>query len=151
MTAPDRAAQVAFAQGAYYSGTGVWPLLSMRTFEGVTGPKRDHWLVKTVGVLVTTVGLTLMRAGRRGHVHPDVSLLAGLSAAALASIDLVYVMRRRISTVYLLDALPEVLLAAWWGRRLMQGRHTGLARPTPDLSDRRVPSHDRNRLERRQD
>jgi hypothetical protein len=121
----DRAAQIALAQGAYYSGTGLWPLLSMRSFEGVTGPKRDHWLVKTVGMLVTAVGLTLMRAGHRGRVHPDVSLLAGLSAAALAAIDLVYVSRRRISPVYLLDALPEVCLAAWWGHRVIHGRNTG--------------------------
>jgi hypothetical protein len=88
----------------------------MRSFERVTGPKRDRWLVKTVGVLVTAIGMTLARSGQRGRVHPDVALLAGLSAAALAAIDVVYVARRRISPVYLLDAVPEVMLAGWWGR-----------------------------------
>jgi len=29
---------------------GVWPLVSLRTFEGVTRPKVDSWLVKSVGV-----------------------------------------------------------------------------------------------------
>jgi hypothetical protein len=111
-----RARRVALAQGAYYVATGLWPLLSMRSFERVTGPKRDHWLVNTVGVLVTAVGLTLVRAGQRRRMHPDVALLASLSAAALATIDVVYVARRRISAVYLLDAAPEVLLAAWWAR-----------------------------------
>ena len=42
-----------------------------------------------------------MHAGRRAA--------GGLSAGALAAIDVVYAARRRISPVYLLDALPEVL------------------------------------------
>ena len=113
-----RTADVSLAQGLYYTGTGLWPIVSMRSFERVTGPKRDRWLVKTVGVLVSAIGITLARSGRRGRVHPDVALLAGLSAAALAAIDLVYVARRRISPVYLLDAVPEVMLAVWWGRRV---------------------------------
>jgi hypothetical protein len=120
-TGEARAAAVALAQGAYYAGTGVWPLLSMRSFERVTGPKRDHWLVKTVGVLVTTIGVTLIHAGRRGRVPPDVALLAALGAGALATIDVVYAGRRRISPVYLLDAVPEVLLASWWARRIASG------------------------------
>jgi hypothetical protein len=100
----------------------------MRSFERVTGPKRDHWLVKTVGVLVTAVGMTLVRAGGRGRVHPDVAFLGGLSALALATIDVVYVARRRISRVYLLDAVPELMLVAWWGRR---GRGSGPEDPEP--------------------
>lgn len=124
LTGPGRrrAADVSLAQGLYYTGTGLWPIVSMRSFERVTGPKRDRWLVKTVGVLVSAIGITLARSGRRGRVHPDVALLGGLSAAALAAIDLVYVARRRISPVYLLDAVPEVMLAVWWGRRVARSR-----------------------------
>ena len=54
------------------------------------------------------------------QVDPDVALLAGLSAAALATVDIAFTAQRRISPVYLLDAGPEVALAAWWsgaGRR----------------------------------
>jgi hypothetical protein len=32
--------------------TGLWPLVSIGTFQQVTGPKTDLWLVKTVGVLI---------------------------------------------------------------------------------------------------
>jgi hypothetical protein len=110
------AARVSLAQGIYYTATGLWPLVSMRTFERVTGPKRDHWLVNTVGLLIGAVGVTLIRAGRRPRVHADIRLLATLSAAALAAVDVVYVARRRISPVYLLDAIPEVALLAWWHR-----------------------------------
>lgn len=142
MTRPTRAAQISLVQGAYYAGTGFWPLVSMKSFERVTGHKRDHWLVKTVGLLVTAVGLTLIRAGRRRHVHPDIALLAGLSAAALATVDLVYVAQRRISPVYLLDAVPEALLAAWWATAGSQARHgarSSSAGPRVDLrTDRQV-------------
>src|SRR4051794_17610666 len=46
-------------QGLYYLVTGVWPLVSIETFQTVTGWKTDHlvtgresdhWLVMTVGV-----------------------------------------------------------------------------------------------------
>ena len=59
------AARVAQAQGLYYTATGLWPLVSMKTFERVTGPKHDDWLVKTVGLLIMAVGVTLIHAGRR--------------------------------------------------------------------------------------
>ena len=63
------AARVARIQGVYYTATGLWPLISMKTFERVTGPKRDDWLVKTVGLLITAVGVTLIHAGRRPRIH----------------------------------------------------------------------------------
>ena len=139
VTAPPgvHATGVALAQGVYYSATGLWPLLSMKSFEAVTGPKRDRWLVKTVGVLVTAVGVTLIRASRRRRVHPDVALLGGLSAAALAGIDIVYVSRRRISPVYLLDSVPEVLLALWWGRRVALSGRSRLRRRSARIAAKR--------------
>jgi hypothetical protein len=43
-------------------------------------------------------------------------LVAAGSAAALATIDVVYVAKRRISPVYLLDAIAEIALVAAWAR-----------------------------------
>jgi len=51
------------AQGAYFAATGVWPLVHMRSFEAITGPKADKRLVRTVGVLVTVIGGVLVAAG----------------------------------------------------------------------------------------
>ena len=39
------------AQGGYYVATGVLPFVSRRAFEALTGPKREWWLVQTVGAL----------------------------------------------------------------------------------------------------
>lgn len=106
--------QVAALQGGYYVASGVWPLLHMRSFVAVTGPKSDLWLVRTVGLLVSCVGLHLLDAARRGRAREEARLLAGTSSAALAGVDTWYPSRRVISPVYLLDAVPEAAFALYW-------------------------------------
>lgn len=107
--------RVALGQGVFYLVTGVWPLVGIRSFEAITGPKTDRWLVKTAGVLIAAVGAGLTLAGARGRVTPELATVAIGSAAGLTAIDLVYVGNRRISPVYLLDAVAEVGLIAAWG------------------------------------
>ncbi len=107
-------AVLSVAQGAFYSGAGVWPLVSDRTFQMITGPKRDVWLVKTVGILVAVVGGVLAMAGLRRRVSGEVALLGAGSAAALAGIDIVYASKGRISRVYLADAAAEIALVTLW-------------------------------------
>ena len=99
-------------QGVYYMVTGIWPLLSLRTFERVTGPKTDDWLVRTVGVLAATIGgvLGLGAVRRQG---PDPALGAA-AALAFAAVDTRYAATGRISKVYLADAAVELLIAAAW-------------------------------------
>jgi hypothetical protein len=110
----DLVALLALGQGLFYLATGLWALVSIRTFEAVTGPKTDRWLVKTVGVLVSVIGLVLASAGWRRRVDPQSALLASGSAAGLAAIDTVYATKGRISKIYLVDAVVEVALVASW-------------------------------------
>ncbi len=114
---------LAAGQGGYYLATGIWPLLNIETFQMVTGPKRDRWLVKTVGVLISVIGGVLLLAGMRGDPTEEVPLLAIGSAAGLTAIDGVYVARRRISPIYLMDAAAELaLIAGWlWAKRSSPG------------------------------
>jgi hypothetical protein len=106
--------QLALAQGAFYAVTGIWPILHMRSFEAVTGPKVDRWLVKTVGGLLTVAGVAMWKAGRNRRVTPEIVAVAAGSAAVLTAIDVVYVSKGRISPVYLLDAVAEVGLIGGW-------------------------------------
>jgi hypothetical protein len=107
-------------QAVYYVLTGLWPLVSIESFEMVTGPKTDDWLVHTVGLLAATIGCTLYVGARPARPAGAVVLLAVLSAASFAAIDLAYALTGRISAVYLLDAAVEVglvlLLAVGWLR-----------------------------------
>jgi hypothetical protein len=105
---------LAIAQGAYFAASGVWPLFSPGSFQWITGPKTDIWLVKTAGVLVSVIGTTLAVAGARNNVSTEVRLLAVGSAAGLTAIDVAYVRAGRISRIYLLDAAAEVALIAAW-------------------------------------
>jgi hypothetical protein len=116
--APTRARTVAAAQAGYYLATGIAPLLSRRAFERVTGPKTEWWLVVTVAGLVDAIGIPLALAAARDRIEPEVRLTAVAAAAVLGTIDVVYVARRRISPVYLLDAAAQAaLLAGWAGAR----------------------------------
>ena len=113
------------AQAAFYVLTGLWPLLSLRTFELVTGPKTDDWLVHMVGLLAAAIGVTLWTGARAARPVGAVVLLAAASAASFAAIDLTYALRGRISAVYLLDAAVELglllALAVGWLRTRRDG------------------------------
>ncbi|MDQ5825798.1 MAG: hypothetical protein M3441_16510 [Chloroflexota bacterium] len=106
---------LSWGQAVYYALTGLWAILGIKSFQKVTGPKVDIWLVKTVGVLIVAIGAVLGLAGRRGEPVPEVPLLAVGSAAGLAAIDIIYVVRQRIRPIYLLDAFAEIGLIALWG------------------------------------
>ncbi len=105
---------VGLAQALYYIGTGIWSLVSIDTFQKVTGPKTDLWLVKTVGVLVIVIGGALGLASTRRSTGPEIPVLAVGSAVGLTAIDVIYVAKRRIAPIYLLDALGEIVLILGW-------------------------------------
>jgi hypothetical protein len=104
---------IGLVQAAYYLVTGVAPIVAYGTFEAITGPKREPWLVKMVGLLTIAIGAVIASdpAGRT----PQVRRLAILAAAAYGAIDVWYAgVRRRISRVYLLDAVVEAgIIGAW--------------------------------------
>jgi hypothetical protein len=113
----------ALGQGAFWAATGFWPLVHYRSFEAVTGPKTDDWLVKTIGGLIGLVGATLLAAGWRGRVTPEVALLGAGSATALAWSDIYFASKGRISKMYLLDVLAEApFLAGWAAYGLLRRR-----------------------------
>jgi hypothetical protein len=109
-------------QGAFNVLGGAWPLVSMRSFEAVYGPKADDWLERTVAGLLMTVGV-----GQLLSVSDDeltVSRRIGLgTAATLLLVDLVYVPRGRISRMYLQDLVCEAAWIAAWGAVTTRGSH----------------------------
>jgi ABC-type branched-subunit amino acid transport system permease subunit len=95
-------------QGAYYALTGLWPVVHLPSFEAVTGPKVDDWLVHMVGLLAAAIGIALGIAALRGEARTLTAIgLAAGSALAFAGIDLWYGFGGRISPIYLADAVAE--------------------------------------------
>lgn len=107
--------KLALIQGIFYLTTAVWPLVDIVSFQVVTGPKTDLWLVRTVGVLLMVIGVVLLAAARTRRVTDEIAILGAGSALGLAAIDLIYAISGRISAVYLGDAAVEVGLAVLWG------------------------------------
>lgn len=110
---PDR------LQAAYNGIGGLWPLLSYRSFEAVTGQKREPWLVKTVGLLMLVTAHSL----RSGHPDGRAEQRIGIgSALAFALVDVWYGgIRRRISPIYLLDAVIQAGFLVLWTRHAARG------------------------------
>lgn len=105
---------VALVQGVYFLVTGIWPLVSLRTFLMVTGDKTDKWLVQIVGLLITAIAVCILLAAYRQELTPAVITLAIGSAAALGAADVIFVVRRVIPKIYLADAVAEAILIVAW-------------------------------------
>lgn len=108
-----RGSGVAVAHGAFNVVGGLWPLVHLRSFEWVFGPKTDDWLQMTTGGLLVSAGLAQLAAAdpqSRAHARR-----IGLGTAlTLLAVDLVYVPRGRIRPTYLLDAAMQTgWIAAW--------------------------------------
>ena len=101
---------VVTGQGLYYIATGAWPLISYSSFECVTGPKVDDWLVRTVGALAIAIGCGLLAGSRRRQVSTETFVLASAAAVVFATVDTVYALGGRISKIYLADAIVELLM-----------------------------------------
>jgi hypothetical protein len=128
------AVALCWAQGLYFLATGAWPVVSVETFQRVTGQKSDHliadppteadhWMLNTISALIIVISVVILTAAWRRRVSFDVSLLGVMSATALAIIDVVYVARGTIWPIYLADAAVEVVIIAAWTWLLANGGH----------------------------
>ncbi len=104
---------MAKAHGAFNLANGLWPLLHLRSFEAVFGPKVDTWLVRTVAGLLVSAGYAQVTAGTAEEWTQARRVGLG-TAATLLLIDAVYVPRRRLRWTYALDAVAEAALLAGW-------------------------------------
>jgi predicted tellurium resistance membrane protein TerC len=115
---------VLFIQGVYYVITGVWPLVSIETFEAVTGPKTDDWLVQTVGVLAAVIGATLLVGTLRRVPSRETLTLSVLSILGFMAVDIVFVLQGIIGPIYLADAVIQAVfligLGVGYARRRSQ-------------------------------
>jgi len=99
-------------QSAYYGITGLWPLIHYESFEHVTGPKAERWLVETVSGLVTAIAGSLAISSRQPVVGRESLVLAAGSAVALGGIDILYLARGRLRSVYSADAAAQGIFLA---------------------------------------
>lgn len=122
---------VAGVQGVYFALTGLWPIIDIQSFMVVTGPKADVWLVQTVGALICVPAAVALRIAWRGRASRGEIIAVCGPAAVLGAVDVIFVARRTISIIYLVDAAIEaVMLAAWWfSLRALRGDREPVGQP----------------------
>ena len=117
--------KLALAHGAYLVFMGAWPLLHLRSFAKVTGPKPEGWLAKANGACLANVGIDLIQAALGGgRVRREVRSLAVRMAMTFAAFDFYYagLRRRRISPVYLANGAIQLAFAVLWEMDRLRGR-----------------------------
>lgn len=110
---PSFTQSLLLVQGGYVVLTGLWPLVHLSSFMAVTGKKTDTWLVRMVGSLASTIGIALLLAVSEPLQSSTVALAVG-SGVAFLTVDVVYVLRRTIGLIYLVDAGVEIPLLLLW-------------------------------------
>ena len=113
---------VPLVQGIFYIFFGLWSVVSITSFQALTGPKTDLWLVKTVGLLLVVSGMVLLAARLRRRIPLEIAILGAGQALVLGVVDVVYVATCTISWIYLLDALAEGIILAGWAVSLSRFR-----------------------------
>ena len=106
--------RVAVGQSAVYVTTGAWPLIHFRSFEIVTGRKREDWLVKANGAIFLAIGAGLGTAASRDRLTPDWRTLAVLLGTGVVAVEVANLRRGHIAPVFWLDAAFEAFLVAAW-------------------------------------
>lgn len=103
-------------QGLFNAIGGIWPIVSLRTFEWVYGPKEEDWLQRTSGGLLLVSGLTLVMT----EDSPDSVRMARRIGVGVALtyllVDLIYIPKGRIRMTYLQDAICESGWLLGWAK-----------------------------------
>lgn len=98
-------------QGIYYFLTALWPLIHIKSFEKITGPKTDHWLVYTVSALIICSSLVFLSTALGPFMEgKEVLILSFSNAIALSIVEIFFSLKNVISKIYLLDAAAEISL-----------------------------------------
>jgi anti-sigma-K factor RskA len=101
-------------QGVYILVTALWALVDIDSFMWVSGPKTDIWLVKTVAVVLVSIGLALLFAVRERQPPLSIKVLGLTNAAGLAVIDFYYTSNGTIKWVYAADGVLQVFIIIAW-------------------------------------
>jgi hypothetical protein len=122
---------ILFIQAIWYLITAIWPLVSIKSFMKITGPKTDIWLVKTVAVLVLAMAITFFSGLLLRANFGPVLVLAIAACVGFAVVEIYYSSQKIISVVYLADGCFEALLGCLYiaGIFLMirKGEQTGFS------------------------
>ena len=106
--------------GLYLLIGGGWPLVHWKSFEAVTGPKLDEFLVHTVALLLILVGNILLGQRRTAVERSAVQLAMGTSLI-LGTVAIVSAAGGWVWKVYFIDGTIHLLFVLAWAFLLLRG------------------------------
>lgn len=112
----------ALVQGIYLLIVGLWPVLDSVSFMAITGPKVDVWVLKVTGALMAIIGFVLLHARQKTVINSSLAMLGMLTAAVIAIFEIYYVSRGIIRSIYLLDAIIEIVFFLMWALSMYMRR-----------------------------
>jgi hypothetical protein len=104
----------ALGQAGVYLTTGLWPIVHLRSFEAVTGPKHDDWLARANGAVFAAIGAGLGLAAARDRLTPEWRALAIALALGVTGVEAQARLTGAIPPIYWLDAAFETTSALVW-------------------------------------
>jgi hypothetical protein len=103
-----------FIHASYFIAIGLWPVMNINSFMFFTGPKTDIWMAKSLGLLMSIIGLMLILAIVRNKLIMELIMLIIFSGLALGAVEFYYGWNDMISEIYLLDAAAEFFFTLCW-------------------------------------
>lgn len=111
---------LSFSHALYLLFGGGWPLLHLKSFEAVTGPKHDEFLVRTVALLLILVGSILL-GQRKAVVESSAVQLAMGTSFILGTVAIVSAAGGWVWKVYFIDGTIHLLFVLAWAFLLFRG------------------------------
>jgi hypothetical protein len=104
----------ALAQGFFCLVIGLWPVVDFPSFLAVTGQKLQPWPLGLAGLLLASIGASMIISAIRRDIAFEVYTIGLMTALSLAATDIFFVIERSIPFIYLLDAVAELLFVTLW-------------------------------------
>lgn len=103
-----------FLQAVYYLVTGLWPLIHLKSFFEVTGPKTDVWLVQMVGVLIFSYSILFFYMAFTRRLLQVHAVVGSLIAFGIGCIELYHYLQGTLRGIYYVDFIIEVCFFMYW-------------------------------------
>lgn len=103
--------RVLAAQGIYYLGTGLWPLVHLDSFAAVVALQVNPFQAQLFGAVLAVLGSSLLESVRRGPPAAYPTALGIAVAGAIVLVSLLWLPRQPTVSGLWLDVAVEVAIA----------------------------------------
>lgn len=100
--------------GLYLLVGGLWPLLYMQGFEAVTGPKVEHFLVRSIALILLLTAANLFTQLDKPRVEQSATVMAAGVSLILGLVGIISAAGGWVWPIYFIDGGVHTLFALSW-------------------------------------